>query len=162
MKKTSSIKLKYIIYIIIILLILELLISIPKKIIYENDVIKIFYNNRVMFDNVVNELDDTDIVIIRKKIWGYQLTINNFKNQEYLLNYKSEKYNKYKKSFDIFNKLGLEEISKYDNNTLFEFNSITNPGMGIVYIKDYDKYIWGHSTNKIKKIEDNWYYVKMD
>lgn len=162
MKKIFSIRLKYIIYIIIILLLLGLLISIPKKIIYENDVINVFHNNEIMFDNVINELNDTEIVVVKKDFLIYQLTIYNFKNYKYIFDYKNEKYNKYRKTFDIINKLNVQSVSKYDNNTAFWFDSIVNPGMLIAYINDMKEYKRKNSIIKIKRLKKNWYYVEVD
>ncbi len=162
MKKTFSIKLKYIIYIIIILLILGLLISIPKKIIYENDVINIFHNNEIMFANVTNKLNDTEIVVVDKEFLIYRLTIDNFKNYKYIFDYKNEKYNKYREIFDVMNKLNVQSVSKYDNNTEFWFDSIVRPGMLIAYINDMEQYKKDHSIIKIKKLKQYWYYVEVD
>ncbi len=154
--------LKYIIYILLIVLILNIIISIPKLIIYDDNAVNIFSNNRIIFDDVIMELTNKETFILEKKIVGYKLTIDDFKNYKYILNPSDKEYSKYTNVFDIINKLNIEAVSKCDNNISFSFNSIVELGMEIVYIQDYEKYMYGHSVAKIRKIEGNWYYVKLN
>ena len=125
------------------------------------NIIKIFTNNEILFEKLIDELINTKTISIRKEHdHSYGIFLDN--NTKMLINAKdnNDKHYNYINCINIMEKLNINYLCKDDNNVDFTMNSMFGLGQSISFISNMDVYQKNHSINVMRNIEDNWYYIE--
>lgn len=125
-------------------------------------IIKNFNKNKELFEEVIIELEkENDDMYFEKK--GNVILVDIHKHEEEKVNIirvKEDELDKYAKTMELMGKLDIEQISKSDGYIELLFKSALSGGKYIVYLKDIDKYTYGHKIREKEQITEDWYYIE--
>lgn len=139
-------------------LILSILSTSFGKKLKDTTIMEIFRSNRLLFENVVEELNNINEITIREDSnTSYILTLKN--NEKIFIN-SEDSSTEYINCINIMKTLKITYLSKVDNNIVFMINSMFGLGQSIVFISDIEKYKQSHIITKIINIHDSWYYIE--
>ncbi len=124
----------------------------------DTEIIELFKDNRLLFENAVNELIDVDTIIIKKESnTSYMILLENNEKESVIISNNSSKYFN---CIKIMEKLNITYVSKEYNNVEFMVNSMIGLSQSIVLIFDIEKYKYTHIATKILNIYNDWYYIE--
>lgn len=126
-------------------------------------IIKNFNKNKELFEEVIAELNKEDNYVYIKKA-GNEILVYIEKDEGEKVNtirVKEDELNKYTKTMELMRKFDIEKIDTDDGYIEFLFKSAFTGGKYIVYLKDIDKYTYGHKIREKEQITEDWYYIEL-
>ena len=163
MKKVLKIIFLILIFISIFLLIICIINNIPKHI-DKKTAIVLFKNHKEDFEMVVDEINNknNDYLFITKKVFLYGVTYEK-KDYNYnkFLTFPKEVQKSYPNTYNFLTKFSAYGICQDDDFSIrFGLNAGFDYEIGIVYIKDYEKFMEFVAPDDIELIEENWYFFE--
>lgn len=123
----------------------------------KKEIMNIFYENKVSFELIVEELKEDNKIYIDKENGNIIIKRENNTN---MVEIKQEEFYKYKNTMEIMQKLKIMKVKKEDSNIIIYFGGTIGFGQYIVQLNNEELYRNNYIVTDMTKIEDNWHYIE--